>query len=196
LEYKEGISLHGLLKERDYQLPDNLKIHLIKSLLVLANDTQAIRVVYRDWSVKNVYVGAEGNVYLIDFGLSLDLSKQSQGRETADGLQHQGFNAGTGIYNSYKDVESLLTDAYREMNPGLNVQNPVVFNQKDDMFRLGKLLLQIVDYRLTEQYLCDDIFEVVRETLAMQVTESEPDKQLDFDKFMLDLTRLIILKGK
>ena len=85
LEYVDGVSLEGLIRERRY-LPGSIALLILREVCRGLAYAHARGVVHRDIKPANILISKEGNVKIVDFGIATIHGGDEQSDLTRDGM--------------------------------------------------------------------------------------------------------------
>ncbi|MFO8041745.1 MAG: serine/threonine-protein kinase, partial [Alkalispirochaeta sp.] len=128
LEYVDGVSLEGLIRERRY-LPDSVALILFREVCRGLAYAHERNVVHRDIKPANILISSRGEVKIVDFGIAtIHGGEGSGGGEGGDaGLTREGMTLGTPSYMAPEQFQSTRS-----------------VDRRADIYSLGVVLYEMV----------------------------------------------------
>ncbi|MFO8043352.1 MAG: serine/threonine-protein kinase, partial [Alkalispirochaeta sp.] len=125
LEYVDGVSLEGLIRERRY-LPDSVALILLREVCRGLAYAHERNVVHRDIKPANILISSRGEVKIVDFGIAT--IHGGDGGEGGDaGLTREGMTLGTPSYMAPEQFQSTRS-----------------VDRRADIYSLGVVLYEMV----------------------------------------------------
>lgn len=128
LEYVDGVSLEGLIRERRY-LPDSMALIIFREVCRGLAYAHERNVVHRDIKPANILISSRGEVKIVDFGIAtIHGGEGSGGGEGGDaGLTREGMTLGTPSYMAPEQFQSTRS-----------------VDRRADIYSLGVVLYEMV----------------------------------------------------